>query len=212
MKHSRRILTGLLIICLILGAGFIPGMRSVPAQASWLSWFMGDGEESSQKENSWSGNSDVSSNQDSSGKTGSDVKPSGSDNKYDVDDSDSIFDNILVEEDEYYSSKEEVAVYIHEFGHLPDNYITKREAQDLGWDKSENYVGEVAEGMSIGGDKFGNYEGILPEKKGRKYYECDIDYSGKKRNAKRIIYSNDGLIFYTEDHYETFEQLWPEED
>lgn len=212
MKHSRRILTCLLIICLILGAGFIPGMRSVPAQASWLSWFMGDGEESSQKENSWSGNSDVSSNQDSSGKTGSDVKPSGSDNKYDVDDSDSIFDNILVEEDEYYSSKDEVAVYIHEFGHLPDNYITKREAQDLGWDKSENYVGEVAEGMSIGGDKFGNYEGLLPEKKGRKYYECDIDYSGKKRNAKRIIYSNDGLIFYTEDHYETFEQLWPEED
>ena len=217
MKNSRRILTGLLIICLILGLGCIPGMRGAEAQASWLSWFLEDEEETpqkdqSQKENSWTGNSDTPSNQGSSGSAGSEVKPSGSDNKYDVDDSDSIFDNILVEEDEYYSSKEEVAVYIHEFGHLPDNYITKREAQDLGWDKSQNYVGEVAEGMSIGGDKYGNYEGTLPEKKGRKYYECDIDYSGKKRNAKRIIYSNDGLIFYTEDHYETFEQLWPEED
>ncbi len=212
MKQSKRVFTGLLIICLILGAGIIPGTKTMQAQASWLSWFLGEEADTAEQGNSWSGSSDVSSNQDSSGSSTSQVQPSGSENKYDVDDSDSIFDNIIVDEDEFYTTKEEVAVYLHEYGHLPDNYITKKEAQELGWDKYENYVGEVAEGMSIGGDKFGNYEGLLPEEKGRKYYECDIDYSGKKRNAKRIIYSNDGLIFYTEDHYESFEQLWPEEE
>ena len=62
--------------------------------------------------------------------------------------------------------------------------------------------------MSIGGDYFGNYEGLLPEDDDRDYYECDIDYEGGYRNAKRIIFSDDGLIFYTEDHYESFEQLY----
>ena len=62
--------------------------------------------------------------------------------------------------------------------------------------------------MSIGGSAFGNYEGQLPKAKGRKYYECDIDYTGGYRNEKRLIYSNDGLVFYTQDHYKTFEQLY----
>lgn len=66
----------------------------------------------------------------------------------------------------------------------------------------------MAPGKSIGGSHFGNYEGMLPEKKGRKYYECDLEYEGGYRGAKRLIYSNDGLIFYTEDHYQTFEQLY----
>ena len=62
------------------------------------------------------------------------------------------------------------------------------------------------------GDYFGNYEGLLPEKKGRKYTECDIDTLGaKSRGAKRIIFSNDGLIYYTDDHYESFELLYGEE-
>jgi hypothetical protein len=113
-----------------------------------------------------------------------------------------------VTEDGTYTSKEEVALYIHLYGHLPDNYISKYDAQDLGWDSREGNLDEVAPGMSIGGDRFGNYEGQLPEKDGRKYRECDIDYEGGYRNAKRIIYSNDGLIYYTEDHYQTFEQLY----
>lgn len=113
-----------------------------------------------------------------------------------------------VTEDGTYTSKEEVALYIHLYGHLPDNYISKYDAQDLGWDSREGNLDEVAPGMSIGGDRFGNYEGRLPEKDGRKYRECDIDYEGGYRNAKRIIYSNDGLIYYTEDHYHTFEQLY----
>lgn len=115
---------------------------------------------------------------------------------------------ITVVEDKEYSSKDEVAEYLHTFGHLPPNYITKKEAQDLGWVASQGNLWKVAPGKSIGGDRFGNYEGLLPTAKGRKYYECDIDFAGKRRNAKRIIFSNDGLIYYTEDHYESFEMLY----
>ena len=114
-----------------------------------------------------------------------------------------------ISEDGVYTKKDEVALYIHTYGHLPDNFITKKEAQALGWDggKLEPY----APGKSIGGDYFGNYEEKLPKKKGRKYYECDIDTQGKKnRGAKRIVYSNDGLIYYTGDHYESFELLYGE--
>lgn len=113
-----------------------------------------------------------------------------------------------VSENGTYTSREEVAEYIHLFGHLPSNYITKKEAEALGWDSRAGNLWEVAPGKSIGGSRFGNYEGNLPDKNGRKYYECDIDFEGGYRGAKRIIYSNDGLIFYTEDHYKTFEQLY----
>lgn len=115
-------------------------------------------------------------------------------------------------EEEEYSSKEEVAEYIYLYGHLPPNYITKSEAQELGWVASKGNLWKVAPGMSIGGDRFGNREGLLPSAKGRKYFECDIDFDGKYRNGKRIVYSNDGLIYYTEDHYESFELLYGEED
>ena len=116
--------------------------------------------------------------------------------------------SLTVEESGVYTSKEEVALYIHLYGHLPDNYITKRQAEELGWDSKAGNLWEVAPGMSIGGSRFGNYEKALPEKEGRTYYECDIDYDGGYRGAKRIIYSDDGLIFYTEDHYKTFEELY----
>ena len=117
----------------------------------------------------------------------------------------------VIDENGTYTSKEEVAAYIHEYGHLPSNFITKKEAKKLGWVSSEGNLGEVAPGMSIGGDYFGNYEGNLPEAKGRDYYECDIDSDGGYRGAKRIVFSDDGLIYYTEDHYETFELLYGEE-
>ena len=114
-----------------------------------------------------------------------------------------------VTEDGTYDSKAEVAEYIHTYGHLPSNYITKKEAESLGW--SGGSLRDVAPGKCIGGDRFGNYEGRLPAKKGRTYYECDIDtLNWKNRGSRRIIYSNDGLIFYTGDHYETFEQLYGE--
>ena len=62
--------------------------------------------------------------------------------------------------------------------------------------------------MSIGGDYFGNRENLLPNKKNRKWYECDINYNGGYRNSERIVFSNDGLIYYTSNHYESFEQLY----
>lgn len=116
-----------------------------------------------------------------------------------------------VREDGEYTSKEEVAEYIYLYEHLPDNFITKKEAKALGWDSKAGNLGEVAPGKSIGGDYFGNFEGLLPEEDGRDYYECDIDSDGGHRNAKRIVFSNDGLIYYTEDHYESFELLYGEE-
>lgn len=115
-----------------------------------------------------------------------------------------------IEEDGTYTTKEDVARYIHTYGHLPDNFITKKQAQALGWEGGS--LEPYAPGKCIGGSRFGNYEGTLPEKDGRTYTECDIDTLGaSKRGAKRIVFSNDGLIYYTEDHYETFELLYGED-
>ena len=95
------------------------------------------------------------------------------------------------------------------YGKLPPNFITKSEAQKLGWDSSRNYVGDVAPGKSIGGDRFGNYEGLLPEKSGRTWKEADVNYVSGPRGAERIVFSNDGLVYYTGDHYESFTQMHP---
>ena len=113
---------------------------------------------------------------------------------------------LTVEKNGTYTSKEEVALYIHTYGKLPSNFISKKKAESLGW-KTESYdLDEVAPGKSIGGSYFGNYEGVLPP---GDYRECDIDYhGGSSRGAKRIVYSSDGRIYYTDDHYETFEQLY----
>ena len=109
--------------------------------------------------------------------------------------------------DGYYYSKEDVCTYLQIYNELPDNFITKDEAAKLGWVSTKLNLWEGAKGMCIGGDKFGNREGLLPKEKGRQYYECDIDYNGGNRGGKRIVYSNDGLIYYTEDHYESFEDI-----
>ena len=123
----------------------------------------------------------------------------------------SVPEEFSISEDGTYTTKEDVAEYINLYGHLPSNYITKRAAKELGWVNSEGNLNEVAPGMSIGGDYFGNYEGLLPESDDRDYYECDIDFDGTYRNEKRIVFSNDGLIYYTEDHYESFELLYGKE-
>jgi guanyl-specific ribonuclease Sa len=111
-----------------------------------------------------------------------------------------------VEEDGTYDSKEEVAEYLSIYKKLPKNYITKKEARKLGWHGGS--LEKYAPGKTIGGDGFGNREKLLPEKSGRRYYECDIDTLGKKkRGPKRIIYSNDGLIYYTKDHYKSYSKM-----
>ena len=112
-----------------------------------------------------------------------------------------------VEEDGWYDSMEEVAIYLTFFEELPGNYLTKKEAQAIGWESRKGNLWDVADGCSIGGDRFGNYEGLLPEAKGRKWTECDIDFDGSFRGAERIVFSNDGLIYYTGDHYESFEEI-----
>ena len=102
-----------------------------------------------------------------------------------------------------------IADYLFAHNELPENFITKKEAQSLGWDSRYNYLSDVAPGKSIGGDYFGNYEEKLPVGKGISYHEADCYYTRGKRNAYRIIYSSDGRVWYTEDHYNTFTELFP---
>lgn len=113
-----------------------------------------------------------------------------------------------IAEDGSYTSPEDVALYIHTYEKLPGNFITKKDAEALGWDSKKGNLWEVADGKSIGGDHFGNYEGLLPQEDGLTYKECDVNYEGGFRGAERIIYSNQGDIYYTGDHYESFEQLY----
>lgn len=106
-----------------------------------------------------------------------------------------------------YTDKEHVAAYINEYKKLPNNYITKNQAKKLGW-QTKGTLDKVAPGKSIGGDRYGNYEGKLPAKNGRSWTECDIEYVKGNRNSKRIVFSNDGLIYYTGDHYNSFSKLY----
>ena len=110
---------------------------------------------------------------------------------------------VSVTEDGQYDSKDEVSAYLTEYGHLPSNYITKKQAQALGWQGGS--LEPYAPGCSIGGDRFGNYEGTLPD---GSYHECDLNTRGAdKRGAERLVYADDGRIYYTADHYETFEEI-----
>ena len=107
--------------------------------------------------------------------------------------------------DEPCISRECVSAHIRRTGTLPQNFITKKQAGELGWQGGDLW--RYARGKSIGGDRFGNFERRLPDKKRRIWRECDIEYRGGPRGAKRLIFSNDGLIFYTADHYESFERV-----
>lgn len=100
-----------------------------------------------------------------------------------------------------------VANYLSANGTLPCNFITKSQATALGWVASKGNLAEVAPGKSIGGDVFSNREGKLPSASGRVWREADINYTSGFRNADRIVYSNDGLIYKTTDHYVTFTRM-----
>ena len=111
--------------------------------------------------------------------------------------------------DGMYTTKEDVALYLHVYGELPVNFMTKKEAAQLGWEGGS--LEPYAPGMCIGGDRFGNYEGHLPVQEG--YHECDINTMGADdRGAERLVYSDSGNIYYTNDHYNTFEQLYSSEE
>ena len=116
---------------------------------------------------------------------------------------------VSVSKDGSYTSKEEVAAYIHEYGCLPGNFISKTKARKAGWVPSEGNLDEVCPGKSIGGSVYhADDDDALPTADGRTWTECDIGYNGGWRGSERIVFSNDGLIFYTDDHYKTFEQLY----
>ncbi len=122
-------------------------------------------------------------------------------------DSEAETDQNAIDVNGSFYSKDDVALFIHTYQTLPENFVTKGEAEAAGWEGGsvERYI----DGAAIGGDIFHNYERLLPEQDGRVYKECDIDTFGQSsRGAKRIVFSNDGLIFYTDDHYDSFEQLY----
>lgn len=124
-----------------------------------------------------------------------------------VDEYAAMTDDAYVEYGYDYSSPDEVALYLHAFEELPPNYLTKSDARDLGWDSSKGNLWDVAPGCSIGGDRFGNREGLLPR---GSWYECDVNYEGGYRGAERLLFSEGGMICYSGDHYNSYEVLYEE--
>ncbi|MCF3109820.1 ribonuclease [Niabella sp. CC-SYL272] len=104
------------------------------------------------------------------------------------------------------TSEAVVVPYIKKTGQLPDCYITKQEARKRGWNPSEGNLCEALPGRAIGGDVFTNRQKALPVKSGRTWYEADLNYACGRRNADRMLFSSDRLVFVTKDHYQTFEE------
>ena len=126
------------------------------------------------------------------------------------DQQDAANDN-LPEYGEYYYDLVNVVLYLEIYDELPPNYITKNQARSLGWEGGS--VEKYQKDAAIGGDSFGNREGLLPTAGGRSYTECDIDTHGyNSRGSRRLVFSNDGLYYYTSDHYETFSEVTVTED
>lgn len=100
-----------------------------------------------------------------------------------------------------------VANYLQQHQRLPDYYIRKNEARRQGWDPSRGNLCQVLPGRAIGGDRFSNREGGLPDKAGRKWFEADVNYQCGRRGSDRMLWSSDGLIYVTRDHYRHFEQV-----
>lgn len=144
-----------------------------------------------------------------SGPAGGDIQPSFRETEAGTEDS-AVTAELPIEGN-YYYDLENVVLYLYLYDELPSNYVTKNEAEALGW--SGGSVERYQDGAAIGGDRFGNREGLLPAADGRKYTECDIDTLGaSSRGAKRLVFSNDGLYFYTDDHYESFDEVVVRED
>jgi hypothetical protein len=85
---------------------------------------------------------------------------------------------------------------------LPPRYVTKSQARGHGWHGGG--LCAIWPGHVIGGDVMRNFGGKLPDASGRSYYEADLDGDCHSRGPKRLVFSNDGLIFVTTDHYNSF--------
>jgi ribonuclease. len=113
--------------------------------------------------------------------------------------------DVEVVEDGEYCTVDEVAAYIKEYHKLPSNYITKKEAQSLGWHGGP--LKKYAPGKSIGGDTFTNRQHVLPDSD-YKYIECDINANGTSRGPERLVYNTGNFkVYYTSDHYKTFKEV-----
>lgn len=102
------------------------------------------------------------------------------------------------------TEENKVINYVKEHHELPEYYITKSEAKKQGWIPSKGNLCEVLPGRAIGGDHFSNREKTLP--KNAQYYEADVNYNCGNRNADRIVFTKNGDVYLTKDHYKTFEE------
>ena len=206
----RKFLSFLVTLLLLFGiVGCKNNQKSQDVSSSTTSSAVLSSTESSSSSSSTESSSSLSSTESSS--SSSSTTSSSSSSSTESSSSSSSTESTVIDENGSYTSKDDVALYIHVYGRLPSNFISKNEAEKLGW--SGGSLEPYAPGKCIGGSRFGNYEGLLPKKSGRTYMECDIDTLGKKsRGAKRIVFSNDGLIYYTDDHYASFELLYGEEN
>lgn len=106
------------------------------------------------------------------------------------------------------TQQQRVADYLHLHQRLPAYYLTKNEARKLGWDPGKGNLCQALSGRAIGGDRFSNREKLLPERAGRRWFEADINYDCGRRGSDRMLYSSDGLIYVTKDHYRHAEQVY----
>lgn len=104
---------------------------------------------------------------------------------------------------------QDLATYLDREGRLPDDYLTKDQARDRGWDPQKGNLWEVVPGAAIGGDRFYNREGLLPP---NTYYEADLAYAGGHRGPCRLVYAKGGPYYETRDHYKTFAQVIPRKE
>ena len=198
MRHMKKILSRAVV--LLFAALF----------AFSLAGCVGGGGSSSAGASSASSSPVASSSSYSSSPSNSPVTPIGDDSyaEQHLTGGTYVAPDITVSESGEYSDKDSVALYIHLYGHVPSNYISKTKARAAGWVNTKGNLWDVLPGMSIGGGGFYNDDNMMPDAPGREWFECDIDYEGGFRNSKRLVYSNDGLIYYTDDHYKTFQRLY----
>lgn len=106
------------------------------------------------------------------------------------------------------TQQQRVADYLHQHQRLPSYYLSKSEARKRGWEPAKGNLCQTLPGRAIGGDRFSNREKVLPEKQGRRWFEADVNYDCGRRGSDRMLYSSDGLIYVTQDHYRHVEQVY----
>ncbi|KIA88232.1 ribonuclease domain-containing protein [Kaistella jeonii] len=142
-----------------------------------------------EKKNDATSNTEVTSNNKDGNGNSADVNASPSKNTESIDE---------------LTNEKKVINYVKATRRLPDYYVTKSEAKKSGWVPSKGNLCDVLPGKAIGGDRFSNREKNLPGNE--QYYEADVNYNCGNRNADRIVFTVNGDIFLTKDHYKSFQK------